>query len=406
LSARRRHWWLAAVASGALALVVGVAGAAAGSGVVVMLTPDRVVLLLPGSACVSAHVTNAGVPLRDAQVFTDSTYLYSNGLTTDPSPATDSNGNTRLCFRVSNPEFARGGDYKLAAVTLTSPTTGIVAPITSNVVTISIQFPPAPLPPPPPMFPYTLSVRSTLTPAAVQVGDPLVFTATVTNTGSATANGLSFEAEGTMLTLYVPAVEVRAFTATSGACSAETMICTIGSLAPGASVTMTLSGRAATYIPINLTGYAVAGTPGTPTYIQESSSSTVTATAAKTDLAVILPRRPMRMKVGQSAQIPIAVRNNGPGIQIGTYLSVALPHGLKLLTCGKQTCGDSLALGDIESGATAATLITVKATAARTLPLTVTIIPNPNFTDTITANNRGTLHITASKRAKIRSRHL
>jgi hypothetical protein len=269
---------------------------------------------------------------------------------------------------------------------------------------ITVQFPAFPPPPPLPKAAYSFSVSSSVAPQNLSVGDPLTYVATLTNTGAATAVGVSFEAEGTILTGTLPAVEVSSLTANAGSCSTQTMTCSVDSLAPGASLTMTLTGRAATSHPTTLTGYAKAGTPGTGTYLQESSSVTVTALPAAADLVVTIPVRHVTPKLGTTFELAIRVANRGPGRAIGTYLDLKLPSGLKLVGCGPLQCGTNLSLGNIEPGGSANATLTLKATLRRSLQLEVAVEPSPNFTDQTAVDDQAAVSIKAAAPPK-RIRH-
>lgn len=403
------------VVAATVVALCGAPGGAADDGVVtVTWSSDHVVLVLPtASVCLTAHLTQGGAPLANAHVYADQPTrgLQLVGVAPDQAD-TDASGNVQLCFGPPNPQFPIAGDFTVSVEIVSSPTSGVL-PVAVNSTVVTIAFPaPSPAPPPPPAMPwYALSASSHVSASSVTIGDAITFNSTVINSGSSTATGLTVDLEGTTLAGTQPSVEVASLTATSGTCDLQTMRCTIGALAPGGAVTMTMAGRVVTAeIPIVLTAYAQAGEPSAYTYTNASSSSTVAVTPLTVDGGISfgtssasnVRRTPLVTKVRRTVQIPITVRNDGPGTWFGAYATVKLPSGLQLVSCGEPGCIYAISFGDLAPGASATAVILVKPTLARSFAITASIIPNNNFTDPSQADNTATmlLKATAAKKAR------
>jgi uncharacterized repeat protein (TIGR01451 family) len=94
-------------------------------------------------------------------------------------------------------------------------------------------------PPPPPPAQADLSATLTGTPATVDIGDLVTYTATVHNNGSATATGV------TLTDAFPSVLAFTSATSTQGTCERQTaapknVVCTIGTLANGASATVVI----------------------------------------------------------------------------------------------------------------------------------------------------------------------
>jgi hypothetical protein len=394
---------LAAIPLVAVALVTAATSRADGSRVTVTLSPRSSVIVVPDKGCVSAHVSLDGAALPDAVVFAAAPGVdgpHDSGLDASSSP-TDARGNAQVCFQVTTPSFS-GGDrtYSARAYMVNSPKAGLFYPVVSNTVTVVVKNPTDVLPPiKPPTALYSLAVRSSIAQTAVRIGDPLTFSATVTNNGFLSAEGLRFQVEGTDLTLGTPAVEVATLTSPSAVCSVTELACTIDALAPGASMTMTLTGRTATTLrPIELTAYA----SGAQT--NATSTSTITAGPDTTDLATMLSPR-LSATLGKPVTIPIIIRNNGPDVQIDTRVTPKLPAGLVVVSCQefgtlcakRLAAGNVFSLGDIEPGGQVATTITVRSTFARTFTIPITPTPSTNYVDRDPTNNTAATTLVVKK---------
>ncbi|WP_026423909.1 CARDB domain-containing protein [Actinokineospora inagensis] len=168
-----------------------------------------------------------------------------------------------------------------------------------------------------------LVAAATVTSTNPTAGSPVTITATVRNDGPSTATGV------TLTVPLPPGLQNVQVTAPAGVTCDPTVACTIGTLAPGKTVTVTIQGTIAPDAggPLDLTATAASDTPDA-----DPSDNTVTATSAVSttaDLKLTSQITPDRLVAGSSATITTNVTNAGPSTANNVVVSVPVPAGLQ-----------------------------------------------------------------------------
>ena len=223
-----------------------------------------------------------------------------------------------------------------------------------------------------------LSIGKTDSPDPVTAGSTLIYTVTVTNSGGATATGV------TMTDTLPASVTIDSVTFTQGSCSesGSTVTCNIGSLANGATSTVTIVVTPTVAGTITNTA-TTTGSTLDPNGANNSATATTTVDAIvqEADLAVVKSDSPDPVAVGSNLAYTVTVTNNGPATSTSVVLTDTLPVSTTFVTStpsqgscsqsgGTVTCN----LGSLANGATA----------------TVTIVVTPTTTGTITNNATST----------------
>lgn len=204
----------------------------------------------------------------------------------------------------------------------------------------------------------TADVRATKSASAstIQPGDNVTFTITVTNAGPATATGVT-------VTDSLPTeLSLVSATPSAGSCvfTAPTLTCSLGSLANGASQTVTLVAKgAAVGLPVNVATANANELDCVPS--NNSAGVRVTVQAQTVDLSITKAGSPASVAVGGTVTYTINVTNGGPNKATGVTVSDPLPPGMTLTSAtttwpGGSCTGNPLvmcSLGTMNSGATA-----------------------------------------------------
>ncbi|MBM7775601.1 putative repeat protein (TIGR01451 family) [Actinokineospora baliensis] len=235
-----------------------------------------------------------------------------------------------------------------------------------------------------------LAFTAVVSPNPLTAGTAVAVTTTLTNNGPSTATGVSFSvpvpAGVTNVTVEVPA----------GVTCDTSVTCTVGSVAPGASVSVVVRGVVAPQVtnPITFTGSATSPVADPNTADNAFSVTGTVGTAA--DLGVTLAYEPGAVVAGSPVSAKVTVRNGGPSTAAGATLSLPIPAGLtgvEVLTPAGVTCDTTAActLGDLAPGASVE--ITLRATVAPDFSapdLTITATAATTATDPSTADNTAT----------------
>jgi uncharacterized repeat protein (TIGR01451 family) len=241
-----------------------------------------------------------------------------------------------------------------------------------------------------------LSVAKADAPDPVTVGDNVTYTITVTNNGPVAADGV-------IVTDALPAgATLVSASASQGSCSGTTTVsCSLGSLANGASATVTIVVTTTAVGPLSNTATAAA-TTADPSSANNSATATTTVNPPPSaDLSIAKTDAPDPVNLGGTVTYTITVTNNGPDAAAGTTVSDTLPAGAALVsaTATQGTCSGtttvSCSLGSLASGATATVTLVVEATAGGTLSNTATVAAStadPNM-----ANNSATAVTTVNR---------
>ncbi len=159
-------------------------------------------------------------------------------------------------------------------------------------------------------------------PDPVLAGQPLTYTATVTNAGPSAASGV------TLADTLAASVVFDSAMASQGTCNqaAGTVSCDLGTLPAGAAATVAITVRPTETGPITDTAAAGAN-EGDPNPADDSATEATTVDPAA-DLAVTMTDSPDPVPVGQTLVYTTTVTNNGPSGAVGVTLTDTLPSSV------------------------------------------------------------------------------
>ena len=207
-----------------------------------------------------------------------------------------------------------------------------------------------------------LSLTKTDAPDPVAPGADLTYTITVTNNGPSSAQNVTVNDTLPTGTTFGSA------TSSQGSCAGTTTVsCALGSIANGASPTITLVvhvGPSVADGTVISNTASVSSTTADPTSANNSATSTTTV-AASAELAVAKTDAPDPVVAGTDLTYTITVTNNGPSEAANATLSDTLPTGTTFgsATPSQGSCAGtttvSCALGSIANGASATITLVV-----------------------------------------------
>jgi uncharacterized repeat protein (TIGR01451 family) len=185
-------------------------------------------------------------------------------------------------------------------------------------------------------------------PATIVAGTAVSWTLTVANAGPSVARNVTVGDP-------VPE-EVNGVTAltSAGTCAGQ-VSCSLGDLAPGASVTVTVSGTVASGAVGPLTNTATVASPTPDPDSTDRTSTVTTAVTASADVRVTKTVTPNPVRAGETATWTVSVSNLGPSDAQGVTLAETLPTSVPLatLTPSQGSCsGVSCSFGAIAAGTT------------------------------------------------------
>ena len=187
-----------------------------------------------------------------------------------------------------------------------------------------------------------LSVTKADSPDPVLVGNQLTYTVTITNNGPS-------DAIDVVVTDTPPRQAVLgSATASLGTCleTSEVVICDIGTLANGDSVTLTLTVTPSAEVggtTITNTVNVASGVSDPDAGNNTASQSTAVATVTEADLSVTMSDAPDPVRVGDQLTYIVAVVNNGPANAVEVTLTDFLPLDVMLesATPSLGTCAEA-----------------------------------------------------------------
>ncbi len=268
----------------------------------------------------------------------------------------------------------------------------------------------------------TASVNTTLTPqvdvavnktdtsgGTVVAGNTITYTIGVTNNGPSTATGVT-------LTDTLPAgLTFTNATSTQGTVSQAGGVITgtLGEIASGATVTITVNATVNADASGTLTNTASVTSVETDTVTSNNSDSVATTVNRQIDLAItktkVNPNDPA--VPSGSMTYTILVTNNGPSAASSVVMTDVLPAGLTF-TSGSSTVGTVTATGQTVTGtignlaagasATVTVVVGVASTATGTFSNTATVVGAE--TESNTANNSSTLSTNVAQAGSIAGR--
>ncbi|MEN0015780.1 MAG: DUF11 domain-containing protein, partial [Solirubrobacteraceae bacterium] len=210
-----------------------------------------------------------------------------------------------------------------------------------------------------------LQLTKSVDKATANVGDTLTFTLVAKNNGPSSATGTSI-----VDTLPIGLQLSGTPTSTQGACAitGQTVACSIGTLASGASATATIKATvkpaaSSTSIANSAT---VSGSRLDPDPSNDTTPPTATAIGAAADLVVTNTVDQTTLNLGDTATFTVVVKNAGPSTATGVSLANVLPSGTTLLssTSTQGSCSGTgpvtCAIGTLTSGSTATVTVKVR----------------------------------------------
>jgi uncharacterized repeat protein (TIGR01451 family) len=255
-----------------------------------------------------------------------------------------------------------------------------------------------------------LSISKVASSPIVTAGGNTVFTITISNTATDTtaiAHAVSVsDTLGAGLT-YTPGT-ASAFPSTDfseSSASAQGVLWSIASLAPGQSVVIT--------VPASVAGTASAGTVlmNTASVTSEENpdpkAATATVTvAAQADLSLtkLGPQAPIA--AGAQFSYTLTISNNGPSAAVNTTLSDPLPNGLSYVSGDNAECSASgqlfsCAFGLLAAGSSRTVTLTVKAAVDASGQIANTATVSTDTNDPVPANNTSTYAVSFSQMADL-----
>jgi len=251
--------------------------------------------------------------------------------------------------------------------------------------------------------PADLTISKTVAPAVVVPGLPVTYTITVTNTGSADADG------ATVLDLFPPTISGVAWTCSgaNGATCAQSsgsdnLTLSLPSFPVGGAATITITGVVAADATGDLVNTAQVLPPvgvDDPTFT--NNSATISSTLQpRTDL-VVTQSLPVHAFVGQTIVYTVTVQNNGPSVAANARVSNTPPAlvtvtGWACAASSGSSCGAASGSAPVDDMVTLAPGGTVTYTvtgvvfrrAVGALPFSSTVAAPTGAEDPVPSNNR------------------
>jgi uncharacterized repeat protein (TIGR01451 family) len=243
-----------------------------------------------------------------------------------------------------------------------------------------------------------LEITKTAPSIAMVDGATLTYTISVRNAGPGIAAGV------TVSDTLPTGLTFQSCFPSSGTCSGlgNARTITFGTLAPNATVSISLSATITPAAGETVTNTATVATHSTDPNLSNNASSVVsyrTLPAATADIQLTASATPQPVQPGGTVTFAVSVRNAGPSPAPSVTMNVALPAGLTFLSCAAPSgsCSGSgnvraVAYGSIGAGITRAITITAQATAALGSTLQTTFnAASASVADPATSNNSATV---------------
>ena len=246
-----------------------------------------------------------------------------------------------------------------------------------------------------------VALTKTDSPDPVTAGNNLTYTLTAANNGSEDADGVTVSDTlplGTSLVTAAPS---------QGTCSGTTTVtCNVGTLAGGASATVTLVVHVAPSVAAGtvISNTAAATTTSDETNPNNNSATATTTVATSADLAVTKTDSPDPVLAGNNLTYALGVANTGPSDAGAVTLTDTLPAGTSLVTAAPSqgTCSGTTTVtcnvGTLANGASASVTLTVhvEVSVAAGTVLTNTASASSAATDPNSGNNSATATTTVA----------
>jgi uncharacterized repeat protein (TIGR01451 family) len=242
------------------------------------------------------------------------------------------------------------------------------------------------------LLPADLAISGTASEAVAKTGDNVTFTITVTNHGPATANNVSF---GNSLSDQLP---VTSLTISQGSCNSQ-IVCSIATLASGASVTMSFVVTMAT---AEVFTDSLSVGSDQPDIRTDNNNAAITVTVNPAELAVTQTASATSVITGVPVTLTLTVTNHGPAAANNVMLTDSLqgsgtvsPATASQGSCSAPSGGQiSCTLGTL--GPSAMATVTVPVTFTDAGQWTNSVNASANEPDPDVTNNSASLNIDVS----------
>ncbi len=280
------------------------------------------------------------------------------------------------------PEFrATGGTFTNTATVSTSTTTLTDSNSANNTASAATTITPE----------VDLRITKTDTPDPAIAGNSLTYQIVVTNDGPATATNVN-------VTDTLPAgVTFTSATPSQGTATNNNGVVTgaLGTLAPGASATITIIVGVNAATRGNLTNTAIVAAAETETNTTNNTASTTTTINGSIDLAIAKTDSVDPIAAGGALAYTIIVTNNGPSTATNVVVTDNLSTTGVTFVSGTSTVGTvanasgvvTATVGTLAPGASATISLNTTVPTTRTTNLNNTATVTATETDTNTANN-------------------
>ena len=228
--------------------------------------------------------------------------------------------------------------------------------------------------------PADLDLTKSDSPDPVASGSTLTYTIVVTNNGGAPAAGVSI---ADTLPAALTGVDISSLDGVFACETTDTFPCALGTVAAGASVTITVTGTVSGCL--NLSNTATASTTSTQSDLLDLSDTETTAVLCP-DLDLTKSDSPDPVASGSTLTYTIVVTNNGGAPAAGVSVVDTLPAALT----GVSINVPSLVLGCETTDTFPCALGTVAAGASVTITVTGTVTGCLNLSNTATASTTST----------------
>ncbi|MBN1221138.1 MAG: DNRLRE domain-containing protein [Anaerolineae bacterium] len=240
---------------------------------------------------------------------------------------------------------------------------------------------PTPIPPR-----VDLVLGKTDSPDPVSVGNNLTYVLNVTNNGPSNATGVA-------VADTLPAgVTLVSTTPSQGSCMGVS--CNLGSIASGASASVTIVVTVGSEAPANLTNTATVSADQTDPNPGNNTATTSTTVNVQTDLSITKTDNPDPVVAGQPLTYTLTIVNNGPSNATGVTVSDTLPPGVTFSSApgcseaaGTVTCN----IGNLAASSSVQRTIVVMVGLAAASPLTNQATVTGNEADPNNANNSASI---------------
>ena len=241
-----------------------------------------------------------------------------------------------------------------------------------------------------------------VSPGPYHAGQDITYTFTMTNAGPSSASAV------TLADAIPGTAALQSFTTSQGTCSGS-LSCALGTIASGASATVTAVVR-----PLAAAGtagtLATTVTAGTSSPDSNSANDSVTTTLTVTrasDLSVTGTAAPASDYVGENLTYTFTIGNGGPNDAAGVVLTDVLPAGVSFVssTSSVGSCSGAATvtctIGALANGATATVTIVVAPGAGVVGALANTATMTGTYFDGSSANNSVTANATVVASANL-----